>query len=196
MERIKESEIKVYKDDFEIVIDNTLEELEIIDRYKIPSSQWSYILLNIYEQLIKPNEIELLHVDNNYKNEIDINKLIDIYSIYKNLCIKYIQIINITDLSILTGINRTTFYQFSEKKLNSARIDILQNIKEMNEKTLISTQQARGYNPILTMAQLNKNHGYNGAGTSKTEVKQVASLQDAPQLTAQNSLQGLPNKVE
>jgi len=185
MDRVKDEPIKVYINDFEIVIDNTLEELEITDRYKIPASQWSYILMQMYEQIIKPNEIELIRVKNNINHEIDINKLLDIFSIYTNLCIKYIQVINITDFSMLTGIDRTTIYAFSDKKLSSGRFDILQKFKELNEKTLINTQQARGYNPILTMAQLNKNHGYNGAGTSnEKERKKITSLADAPTLTA------------
>ena len=180
---------KVYKDDFELYIDNYCIEHEI-DKKDISPLNWIAILLDINEMLIEPNKVELLKVENNISGQYDKNKVLHIYNIYKRLCLEYNQEISQHDFLELTGIDKQTLYNWrNEHELGSSAFDLHEKIQEDNRTSLEKLMFDRRNNPMKFLPKLNRYHGYNGMNGQK-EITKITALttENLPTLSADNCL--------
>lgn len=171
MEKVTSKEISV-EDDIEIIINDCLVELDIQDKFKIPPTQWNYILKKINRLIIEPNKRELLKTSSNMYNEYDLEKVYILYLLYRDLCDLYIQEISQYAFLLFTGIEKQTLYNWS----NNGSFDLQQIIQADNEASLFNLQRTQGNNPMPYMAKLNRYHGWSGTGESSVyRQKQLVS---------------------
>lgn len=134
--------MKVYKNKIEEFLDMAADDAEIADLKECSPSLWSYCMVFIRDNLIKPHRSDLF-LDNGVNDgrfkAINYAVLDWLCDIYLNLCMKYDKVVTISDFEYMTGIDNQVIYSLRD------RIDIykdplniyINNIKEGIENNII-----------------------------------------------------------
>ena len=145
-----------------------------VDEKNIHPTLWNDILDEIYNRIIKDNLI-LFKIINNINNQYDRSKVIELYSIYKKICNKYVQEISISGFNIISGIDKQTFYNWESAGPSAIGFDFRQKIMEDNEQSLTALMIGDKGIPTKYLAKLNRYHGWSLPGVSREPAK-VQSL--------------------
>ena len=197
-ETINNSDVTVYDDIFQELIDQFCIDNNIDDMRTASQSVWNSCLRNIYKHLFKNSDIlkskELNHngnqVQSSNNNAYDITavkELLDIY-IY-DLCMKYDKEVSVIGFTTLTGITQDTIYEWGNSsglnKLSQSRSEIYKKLNQFREESLSNKLATGNKNPVGILAILNRHYSWNLPGVSKeTAPKQALTAADLPRLGA------------
>ena len=158
-----------------------------VDEKNIHPTLWNDILDEINTRIVKPNII-LLKTINNINNQYDRSKVIELYSIYKKICNKYVQEISISGFNIISGIDKQTFYNWESAGPSAIGFDFRQKIMEDNEQSLTALMIGDKGIPTKYLAKLNRYHGWNMPGvTRETSKRQSLGAAELPKLGIHNA---------
>ena len=165
-----------------------------IDEKNIHPTLWNDILDEINIRIIKPNN-RLLKTINNINNQYDKDKVYILYNyIYKKISNKYIQEISLQGFVTMSGIDKQTMYNWTEKP-SANGIDLHEKIMQDNEQSLTSLMIGDKGIPTKYLAKLNRYHGWNMPGvTRETSKRQSLGAAELPKLGQNNGdFQALPS---
>ena len=165
-----------------------------IDEKNIHPTLWNDILDEINIRIIKPNN-RLLKTINNINNQYDKDKVYILYNyIYKKISNKYIQEISLQGFVTMSGIDKQTLYNWTEKP-SANGIDLHEKIMQDNEQSLTSLMIGDKGIPTKYLAKLNRYHGWNMPGvTRETSKRQSLGAAELPKLGQNNGdFQSLPS---
>lgn len=195
-ETINDSDVTVYDDIFQELIDQFCIDNNIDDMRTASQSVWNSCLRNIYKHLFKNSDIlrskerretaiNTMSNDNAY--DLDkVSELLDIY-IY-DLCMRYDKEVSIIGFTTLTGINQDTIYNWSVNsgngnKLSQSRFEIYKKLNQFREESLSNKLATGNKNPVGILAILNRHYSWNLPGVSKEATpKQALTAADLPRL--------------
>ena len=158
-----------------------------IDEKNIHPTLWNDILDEINIRIIKPNN-RLLKTINNINNQYDKDKVYILYNyIYKKISNKYIQEISLQGFVTMSGIDKQTMYNWTEKP-SANGIDLHEKIMQDNEQSLTSLMIGDKGIPTKYLAKLNRYHGWNMPGvTRETSKRQSLGAAELPKLGIHNA---------
>lgn len=160
-------------------IDNDVNESDIFP------TVWNDILTEIYYTLFYKTTV--LQDTPNINNAWNQQKVMDVYDlIYKRICDKHCQEISIKGFSNMIGIQKETFYDWSQKP-SCIGSTFNKRVMDDNEQSLEELMHDRRNNPMKYLPSLNRKHGWNMPGT-KTESGgsirlSLADLKKLPEIT-------------
>ena len=158
-----------------------------VDEKNIHPTLWNDILDEINIRIIKPNN-RLLKTINNINNQYDKDKVYILYNyIYKKISNKYIQEISLQGFVTMSGIDKQTMYNWTEKP-SANGIDLHEKIMQDNEQSLTSLMIGDKGIPTKYLAKLNRYHGWNMPGvTRETSKRQSLGAAELPKLGIHNA---------
>ena len=165
-----------------------------VDEKNIHPTLWNDILDEINIRIIKPNN-RLLKTINNINNQYNKDKVYILYNyIYKKISNKYIQEISLQGFLTMSGIDKQTMYNWTEKP-SANGIDLHEKIMQDNEQSLTSLMIGDKGIPTKYLAKLNRYHGWNMPGvTRETSKRQSLGAAELPKLGQNNGeFQALPS---
>lgn len=154
-----EEQLNIIKNVCEDIIQNTLIDLGYTDFSYIKPLQWNYVLMEIHEKVFKKNPL-ILHKIPRRLDEYDKDKVLAIYNIFKSLCTKYNQEININRFLYFCGIDRQTLVNWDSGKVKLGRFGILEQIKRDSEQSMSEMLGDKSVNALGTIAKLNHYFGW------------------------------------
>ena len=158
-----------------------------VDEKNIHPTLWNDILDEINIRIIKPNN-RLLKTISNINNQYDKDKVYILYNyIYKKISNKYIQEISLQGFVTMSGIDKQTMYNWTEKP-SANGIDLHEKIMQDNEQSLTSLMIGDKGIPTKYLAKLNRYHGWNMPGvTRETSKRQSLGAAELPKLGIHNA---------
>ena len=165
-----------------------------VDEKNIHPTLWNDILDEINTRIIKPN-FRLLKTISNINNQYDKDKVYILYNyIYKKICNKYIQEISLQGFINMSGIEKQTLYNWTERP-SATGFDLHEKIMQDNEQSLTSLMIGDKGIPTKYLAKLNRYHGWNMPGvTRETSKRQSLGAAELPKLGQNNGeFQALPS---
>ena len=165
-----------------------------VDEKNIHPTLWNDILDEIKIHIVKPNN-RLLKTDTNRYNQYDKDKVYILYNyIYKKICNKYIQEISLQGFINMSGIEKQTLYNWTERP-SATGFDLHEKIMQDNEQSLTSLMIGDKGIPTKYLAKLNRYHGWNMPGvTRETSKRQSLGAAELPKLGQNNGdFQALPS---
>lgn len=165
-----------------------------VDEKNIHPTLWNDILDEINTRIIKPN-FRILKTIGNINNQYDKDKVYILYNyIYKKICNKYIQEISLQGFINMSGIEKQTLYNWTERP-SATGFDLHEKIMQDNEQSLTSLMIGDKGIPTKYLAKLNRYHGWNMPGvTRETSKRQSLGAAELPKLGQNNGVfQDLPS---
>ena len=165
-----------------------------VDEKNIHPTLWNDILDEINTRIIKPN-FRILKTIGNINNQYDKDKVYILYNyIYKKICNKYIQEISLQGFINMSGIEKQTLYNWTERP-SATGFDLHEKIMQDNEQSLTSLMIGDKGIPTKYLAKLNRYHGWNMPGvTRETSKRQSLGAAELPKLGQNNGdFQDLPS---
>ena len=177
-----------------------------LDESDIPPQIWNDIIEEIRVTLFEKNG-NLLWIDGKIGTEYNDEKVMDAYDIYKRICNRHCQVVNIKGFLDMTGITKQTLYDWNRDSkynikhhnsgsdsiiLSRKRTDLAKKIMDDNEQSLESMLQDKRINPMKVLPSLNRHHMWNLPGVSREKVEaRPLTADQLPQLG-----QDLPPQIE
>lgn len=157
-----------------------------LDESDIPPQIWNDIIEEIRLTLFDKNGA-LLWVDGRVGVRYDDDKVMNAYEIYKRICNKHCQVVNIKGFADMIGIDKQTLYNWdsdskysnkynkhsggSSNRLSRKTVDLRKKIMDDNEQSLESMLQDKRINPMKVLPSLNRHHMWNLPGVSREKVE-------------------------
>jgi len=170
--------IEVYEDIISQGLDAWIAENPGVDLVKdVSQYQWKSVLLYIYKYYIKPKRIDLLKVYNNKNNAYDIDKVNNLYEIYKAICFKCGKITSLADFSIISGIEDNVITAWGNKNdkvaFNPKGSHFHEKVMRDSEQSIAMSMISTGRNPVGYIALLNHYHDWatTAAANGQTEAR-------------------------
>ncbi len=152
-----------------------------LDEKDIPPQIWNDIIDEIHDTLFKNNKSLLKH-NPAINNEYDIDKVLNVYNIYKRLCNSHCQVINIKGFTDLIGIDKQTIYNWAQRS-SAIGFDFHEKIMNDNAQSLEAMLHDKRINPMKVLPSLNKHHGWAQPGVTREIVKpRELGVADLPRL--------------
>ena len=149
-----------------------------IDENNIDDPIWDDIIYELYIRLFRPCN-RLLKTDTNLYNQYDQSKVLYVYdNIYRRLCNRHCQEVLQKGFLDMTGIDKQTLYNWSEKATPGS-FDLKEKISEDDEQSLSSLLKMRKGHPMKILPLLNYKFGYNMPGVKG----EISGSGRKPQLT-------------
>ena len=181
-------DVTVLKPICEDIIKNYCYDLELDGLLHIPPTVWTDILQEIKTKIIDPSRSRLLKNDTPCNNEYNLESVYYLYEdIYKRLCNKYIQEISLQGFINMSGIEKQTLYNWTERP-SATGFDLHEKIMQDNEQSLTSLMIGDKGIPTKYLAKLNRYHGWNMPGvTRETSKRQSLGAAELPKLGIHNA---------
>lgn len=157
-----------------------------LDESDIPPQIWNDIIEEIRVTLFEKNG-NLLWLNGIVGVRYDDEKVMDAYEIYKRICNRHCQVVNIKGFADMIGIDKQTLYNWdsdskysskynkhsggSSNRLSRKTIDLRKKIMDDNEQSLESMLQDKRINPMKVLPSLNRHHMWNLPGVSREKVE-------------------------
>ena len=158
-----------------------------LDESDIPPQIWNDIIEEIRVTLFDQNS-NLLWLNGIAGVRYDDDKVLNAYEIYKRICNKHCQVVNIKGFADMIGIDKQTLYNWdsdsrrnskynnnisggSTKQLSRKTVDLRKRIMDDNEQSLESMLQDKRINPMKVLPSLNRHHMWNLPGVSREKVE-------------------------
>lgn len=179
-----------------------------LDESDIPPQIWNDIIEEIRITLFEKNG-NLLWINGSIGGTYDDEKVMNAYEIYKRICNRHCQVVNIKGFSDMSGIDKQTLYNWdrdsrynskynpsnsggNSNRLNKKYFDLRKKIMDDNEQSLESMLQDKRINPMKVLPSLNRHHMWNLPGVSREKVEaRPLTADQLPQLG-----QDLPPQIE
>ena len=157
----------------------------------MPQNIWTgclrYIFRHVFRKELYINNPDIVIPDSRYNSILDYNNidlLKGILDYYIYLCDIYNKVVNIYGFSYLIGLEYISMYDWingNKRTNNPEYANMVKTLYDERERSL-SDRLNHVKNPVGTLAQLNRWHGWNLPGTSR-EIKHVATT-EAPETIA------------
>lgn len=141
------------------------------------------------DKTLRPLNNGTIYQYSNY-NIYNYDLLMEICDIYIYLCLEYDKEISIVGYSLLTGIEQSNIYQWSNineqdvNKLSYKGLEIYKKLHTFREESLSNKLQGKA-NPVGILAILNRHYSWNLPGVTKENKQNNAlSVENLPKLCA------------
>lgn len=196
----QENKIEVFENDIERCLYEFIESHNIEDMSKESQSKWNAFLMYTRKQVFPDNKVlkdktlrplnnGTIYQYSNY-NIYNYDLLMEICDIYIYLCLEYDKEISIVGYSLLTGIEQSNIYQWSNineqdvNKLSYKGLEIYKKLHTFREESLSNKLQGKA-NPVGILAILNRHYSWNLPGVTKENKQNNAlSVENLPKLCA------------
>lgn len=178
----------IYKNDIESSMQLYFDELQTDAENiaQLKQSQFSYLLSKTGQRLFNNRELKSIPC---LYNDYDIDKLFNIYYIYKDLVLKYSKIPSLYDYSLLINVEYNVLINWKYEKTNTKRYELYKNIADFRESYL-KTKCLESNNILGTITIGNVESGWNQGGSSTQHITNNIITADAlPLLQSTNKAQ-------
>lgn len=152
-----------------------------VNEYDIPPAIWNDIIDELNDIIFSRNT-QLLKDIPAINNSYNMEKVLFVYKLYKRLCNSHCQEVTLKGFIDLTGIDKQTIYNWSERA-STIGFDLHEKIMLDNEQSLEAMLHDKRINPMKVLPSLNRKHNWNLPGVSREATpKKALTVDQLPQL--------------